>query len=284
MRVVYLHGWPDGSIDTATAADELRRAGLDLLEISVEEPIPTHVRDVVLQYASQIPDEIDDFVLIGYCAAGGYAMFLDEHLTAMGRPPKALLLLELVELSGSKLIYGGFDRLGNMPPKVQLQRQLLRTFPPFDEGFRAVLKDWLRVKAAPRARLLRLLGRKDVIKGRSADWASIAYTLPLSQQLSRPTKRTVVSYLAARPMADRYGPAGPMARNYLGPVAVRTFEGMDHDNVIERGNIKRIARVMAEDVASIAAGEPIMLSLSFPAPSEDASSSSAAQDPAPHEA
>ena len=261
VRGIYLHGWPDGAVDTATLAGHLTTSGLDLLEIGVTEATASTIAAIVDEYLDQIPDDGGEFVLIGYCGAAHYSLFVNERLTQLGRPPLACLALELVEFSGSTLLYGGFDRLAQMPAKTQFLRQILRMLPPFDEGIRAVSVDWLRVKLALKSRLLRLLGKNGVIEGRNAPWASAPFVRPLYQELGRPTMGTVVSYNAARPPSLHYGPAGSLARNFLGPVIVRSFDGMDHDSVLLDANAQRIAEVMVDDVAKIAAGLPMTINL-----------------------
>ena len=268
MRAIYLHGWPDGPTDTATLANRLRTEGVELLEIDASASTPSTIEAIVEEYLRQVPSDDAENILIGYCAAGHYAIHLSRALARQGRPPLACLLIEAIYFSGRGLIEAALDRHAAMPASTQVRRQAERLFPPFDEAIGAVVLDWIRTKLAIGSRVRRLAPGSGGGWRRTPTWIPNSYERPTFHQIPPLISQPVVVYNAVRPHSDSspYGPAGSLWKSFGGPVAVRSFDGVTHQSVLADPGAARVASAIARDVEALAAGGPLVLSQSFAAP------------------
>ena len=260
MKPVFLHGWPDGSVDTTPLAGHLCSLGLDLVEIGVSSGEEMDLTDYVKEYATQVPHG-EETIFIGYCSAAAYAMHLANELTRQGRPPAALLLVESTSFSGTTFLLHGFDKETNAPPSVQLRYQLKMLLPPYNQRVVPTLSEWLRVRLAPRRRFRRLLDRSgDDTYARHA-WIHVAYVRALFSKTAADVTQPVVSYQVKQ--RHPWGPAGSMGNRFLGPVAVRTFEGADHHSIMADPHAINLARAIAADYRALEAGSPLALATTF---------------------
>ena len=257
MLPVYIHGWPDGKVDTATLANRLRDCGLGLLEIAVDPPADGATLDeVVSAYVQQIPAD-RDVVLIGYCGAARYGMYIGQALEQRGQVPVALLAVDSLNLHGRYALTQKFNGVRPIPFGVKLRRQAERVLQPYNESIRDVAVEWLKVALGLRSRLRRLLGREESRRNR-AQPVDFAWMRPLTDRTLVPFKQLVVTYNVAGIADDViFGTAGTMAPFYSGPVLTRSFESEDHAMIASDPEAISVARVLADDYVAISEGRPL---------------------------